>query len=258
MIIDSHVHYGFLFFPVRHRSADDVIKIMDKYRIDISVMSNIKGIFYDFRNCNQEMYDDIKKYPGRLRGYIVVNPNYLEESLNEIEKFSKNPQFVGVKVHASWHNQYIDSPAFEPLFQKCEDLNLPVLVHSYVVDEYSDHVSAPERIANVARRHDIPIIVAHMGGNFKKTIKAIKGMENLYADISHGRERTSQLYVWEEGRVSEPVEELGAHRVLFGTDMPLIDPALLFGMMEDAGLSGHDTEMIMWKNAARIFNINVK
>lgn len=255
MIIDTHVHYGYIFFPIKVRTAEDIVDAMEKFHIDIGIVSNIAGIFYDFRGCNQELYDAISKYPDRLKGYIVINPNYIDESLEDLDRYSKFSQFVGVKLHASWHNKPIDGPEYEVLFKRCEELNLPILIHSYVVDDYSDQVSSPERIANVAKRHTNPIIMAHLGGNYRRACKAVKNVENIYVDISSGRERGSQLYVWELGRISDSVAELGADRVLFGTDFPLLDPAICFGMIEDAGLDEKEREMVMWRNANKLFKI---
>mgnify|MGYP005843142003 CR=1 FL=1 len=256
MIIDMHVHYGFLFFPINLFSSDDLVKKMDTFKIDVGIVSNVRGIFYDFRDCNRELHNAISKYPGRLKGYIVVNPNYIEESIEQIVEYSKEPQFVGVKLHASWHNKPIDGCEFAPIFEKCDELKLPVLVHSYVVDDFSDQVSSPERIVNVAKRYSNPIIVAHMGGNSKRTIKAVKNIENVYIDISSGRERASQLYVWQFGRVDEAVKELGADKILFGTDFPLLDPSICMGMMEDSYLGDEERELIMYKNACKVFNMN--
>jgi uncharacterized protein len=255
MIIDVHVHYGYLFFPIKLFGVPDLIKKMDVFGLDISIISNLRGIFHDFRDCNRELYEAISGYPDRLKGYIVVNPNYPEESLRQIEEYSKIKQFIGVKLHASWHNQPIDNKKFDVIFEKCEELDLPVLVHSYVADDSADQVSCPERIANVAMRHKNPIIIAHMGGNSKRTARAVKDIGNVYIDISSGRERATQLYVWKLGRVDDAVRELGAERVLFGSDFPLLDPSICMGMMEDSKISGREKELVMYKNAKRIFDI---
>lgn len=257
MFVDVHVHYGYLFVPIKYLDISEIVKTMDKFNINVGIISNIRGIFYDFRNCNSELYKEISKYPDRLKGYIVANPNYMKESLEEIKKYSKMPQFVGVKLHASWHNKPIDGAEFEPIFSLCEELNFPVLIHSYVVEDYADQVSSPERIANVAKRHSNPLIIAHMGGNSRRTNKAAKNIDNLYIDISSGRERASQLYVWELGRVDEAVKELGAEKILFGSDFPLIDPAMCIGMMEDAGITQEQRDLISWKNACKIFKLKI-
>jgi Predicted metal-dependent hydrolase of the TIM-barrel fold len=256
MLIDVHLHYGFEFFPIRASVSEDLIRAMNKFNIDVGIVSSVGGIWYTYPDCNREMYDSIKKFPDRLKGYIVVNPNYPGAAIRQLEEYSQIPQFVGVKVHPSWHNKFVDGPEYEPIFQKCEELNLPVLVHSYVIDDYEDQVSCPERIANVARKHKNPIIVAHMGGNSKRACKAIKDVDNLYMDISSGRERASQLYVWELGRVENAAREIGAEKILFGSDLPLLDPAICIGLMEDSVLSDKERELIMWKNSSKIFKIN--
>jgi predicted TIM-barrel fold metal-dependent hydrolase len=160
-----------------------------------------------------------------------------------------------VKLHASWHNRPIDGPEFAPIFELCEELALPVLIHSYVVDDFGDQNSCPERIANVAKRHKNPLIAAHMGGNARRCFKALRGLDHVYVDISSGRERASQLYVWRYGRVDEAVAELGAERVLFGSDFPLLDVSICMGMMADAHLDDNTRDLIMSGNARRIFGL---
>ncbi|MFO7637259.1 MAG: amidohydrolase family protein [Clostridia bacterium] len=252
MIIDVHIHYGYLFLPIRAAKAPELIASMDNYGIDLGIVSHLGGIFGDFRQCNRELKEAISPYSDRLKGYIVVNPNYPAEALAQLEEFAREPSFVGVKLHASWHDQPIDGPAYRTIFDKCEELSLPVLVHSYVIGE-DDQVSSPERIARVAKRHAIPLIMAHMGGNATRGCRAVMEAENLYMDISSGRERASQLYVWELGRVENAVRQLGADKVLFGSDLPLLDPAICMGMMADSNLTATERRMVMGDNAARIF-----
>jgi Predicted metal-dependent hydrolase of the TIM-barrel fold len=255
MLIDVHVHYGYSFFPIEPANAETLISTMDKYKIDISMVSSFRGIFYDFRDCNSEMFRAIEAYPQRLQGYVVLNPNYPELSQAELKKYREHPQFAGVKLHASWHNKPIDGKEFAFIFDLCDEWDIPMLIHSYVEDDFSDQVSSPERIANVAKRHKNKIIMAHMGGNSRRACRAIANLENLYMDISSGRERASQLYVWELERIANAVKEVGADRILFGTDFPLLDPSICLGMFEDAILSEEDFQKIAWENAVGIFKI---
>ena len=255
MIIDTHVHCGFFYFPIRQLDADGMLAVMDRFGIDISIISNIDGLFYDFNDCNDAIKLMLAKAPDRLKGYVVCNPNYLEKSLAEIKKYARHPDFVGVKLHASWHNRPIDGSEFAPIFELCEELMLPVLIHSYVVDDTGDQNSCPERIANVARRHKNPLITAHMGGNARRCFKALRNFEHVSVDISSGRERASQLYVWRCGRVDEAVIEMGAKRVIFGSDFPLLDVSICMGMMEDARLDDKTRDLIMSGNAQRIFGL---
>lgn len=260
-IIDVHTHCGYQFFPMRCDNASHVLTVMDRFGIDLTVLSSIEAIFYDFRGANERIEQVLLACPERLYGYIVVNPNYPHESQELIGRYAEHPQFLGVKMHPSWHNKAIDGTAFAPLFASCEKHGLPVLIHSYVVDDAADQVSSPERILRVAKRHANPLIIAHMGGNHHRMIRAMLDEGNpahVFTDISTGRERASQLYAWSVRRVEDAVQALGAEKILFGTDFPPLDPSISFGMMRDAQLSVDEQEAIYWRNARRIFKFPVK
>jgi len=255
MIIDVHAHCGYMFFPIRIEKEDEIVNLLDKYKIDKCIISHIKGIFYDFRGANEELLKGMRKYPSRLYGYVIVNPNYLDESLAEIEKYAKIENFVGVKLHPMWHATSPNSKPYRLIFEKCEELKLPVLVHSFDPDTQETNISAPEKLAQVAGKYTIPIIMAHLGGNEKRGVQSAKHVENLYVDISGGRQDADQQYVWSPQRIELAVGELGPERVLFGTDLPLIDPSITLGMMRDAQISEKEKDMIFYLNAQRIFKL---
>jgi len=254
MIIDVHAHYGYTFFPIRVEREDDIVKYMNIYGIDKCIMSNFRGIFYELNNANYEVMKAIEKYPRRLYGYIVVNPNYQEESIKEIKHYAEVKGFVGVKIHPAWHGVPVDSELYKSIFESCERAKLPVLAHSFVSEFLGDQVSAPERLARIAPRYSIPIIMGHMGGNSRRGIKAAKGIENLFVEISGGRQDADSPTGWNTQRVEVAVKELGADKVMFGTDLPLVEPACAMGIMDDAELTTDEKEMVMYKNAERIFS----
>jgi predicted TIM-barrel fold metal-dependent hydrolase len=72
--------------------------------------------------------------------------------------------------------------------------------------------STPMDVAELARRHpSVPIICGHTGGNWEIGIRAIRGVKNLYADLA-GSDPTA-------GFVEMAVRELGAGRVIYGSDV---------------------------------------
>ena len=253
MIIDCHAHLGWWFFPIKQESGADLIPIMDKWHIDKAVCSSVRAIMEDCRNANKQVEEWIAPYSGRLYGYIVLNPHYPEIWQRDLETYAANPQFVGVKLHPAWHSCPIDSKPYAAIFKRCEELKLPILAHSYDPTPDTISPSAPERLARVAQEYDMQIIMGHMGGNAVRGIKACaSSTSNLSLEISAGRENAGQQYAWDLLRVRRAVDALGAERVLFGSDMPLVDPAICFGAIRDTDLTPEQHDLIMWKNAARI------
>jgi hypothetical protein len=255
MIVDVHAHYGATFFPIKTEKEQAIIRMMDSYSIDICVVSSFKGLFYGMPGCNEEVYRGLKNSGGRLAGYIVANPNYPEESLSDIERFSKLKGFVGVKLHPAWHGVPLDDKRYVPILKLCEEKNLPVLIHSFVSEFIGSQVSEPERVAKIAKEYRCPIILGHLGGNTRRGVEAARSAGNLYVEICGGRQDADSRSVWTVDRVALPVKVLGADRVLFGTDLPLVDPSSSFGIMEEAELSSNDRDKIMYANAKSLFGL---
>ncbi|MDO8682136.1 MAG: amidohydrolase family protein [Armatimonadota bacterium] len=256
MIIDCHAHLGWWFFPIRQENAADLIPIMDKWKIDKAIFSSVRAIMEDCRDANKQIAAWISQYPDRMYGYITLNPHYPEIWKRDLETYTENPQFVGVKLHAAWHSCPINSKPYASIFKWCEEMKLPILAHSYDPTPDNMSPSAPERLARVAQERDVQIVMGHMGGNPIRGIKACASSgPNLSLEISAGRENAGQHYAWDLLRVRRAIDALGPERVLFGSDMPLVDPAICFGAIKDSELTPEEHDLVMWKNAARIFGV---
>jgi predicted TIM-barrel fold metal-dependent hydrolase len=95
---------------------------------------------------------------------------------------------------------------------------------------------------------DLPIIMAHMGGDlWWEGIAAARESPNLYVDPCGTCADADKIGV--------AVRELGAERMLFGSDYTLFDPAYTLGMIEDADLSAEQRALILYGNAQRLFNL---
>jgi hypothetical protein len=255
MIIDVHAHYGTTFFPLDVEYEGAIVKMMDSFSIDICVVSGFRGLFYGQDHCNEEVYRGIQKSGGRLVGYVVANPNHFEQSLEDIERYGKLKEFVGVKLHPAWHGVPLDDRRYAPILKLCEELNLPILIHSFVSELVGLQVSEPERVVKVAKEYKCPIILGHMGGNTRRGVEAAKHYDNLFVEICGGRQDADSRSVWTLDRVELPLKELGADRILFGTDLPLVDPSSSFGIVEEAEIPPVSREKIMYKNAKQLFGL---
>lgn len=256
MIIDVHTHYGYSFFPIETMFHEGIVEMMDIYNIDIGITSGFRGIFYELDNCNEEVYQGILKSNGRLKGYVVVNPNHIDKSLSDIETYMAYDEFVGVKIHPAWHGVPIDDARFHPIIDLCTDKGIPLLVHSFVSEYTGPQVSEPERITKVAKRNKKCVIVmGHIGGNTRRGVNAAKGIDNIFVEICGGRQDADSTSVWTSDRLSLPIKELGSERVLFGTDLPLIDPSSSIGILEESNFASLEKENVMYRNAKKLFSI---
>jgi predicted TIM-barrel fold metal-dependent hydrolase len=242
-IIDVHAHYGNWPFPGQDASMEKFIQILDKYQIKKTIISSAKAIFYDFREGNEDLNEFLKK-DSRFYGYIVINPNYQKESINEIVKYARpGSKFIGVKLHPDYCRVPVNSKKTLDILEAVQHLSLPLLVHSW-----STPYSNPKYIIETSTAMpQLKIIMAHMGGPvWKQGIEAAtKASGNIYLEISSG--------LGDKGQVMEAVKAVGAQRVLFGTDTTLFDPGWALGKVEAAELNKQERQMILYQNAMDLF-----
>lgn len=129
-----------------------------------------------------------------------------------------------------------------------ESAGVPVLLHAL-----HDSVRQPENcstgvhVANIARRHPgTKILMAHFGGNCYHGIPSVRDCPNVWCDMSgpsfHG------------DNLNYAVENLGAERVLFGTDMPGASFITNYAQVMAAELTDAQRELILCKNAEKLLN----
>ena len=57
------------------------------------------------------------------------------------------------------------------------------------------------------------------------------------------------------GLVEWAVREIGAHRILFGTDTPLYSAPMQRARIDYAEINDDDKRVILWENAAKLLNL---
>jgi predicted TIM-barrel fold metal-dependent hydrolase len=157
---------------------------------------------------------------------------------------------VGVKIHPELHGYTIRRYG-RRLMEFAERRDAVVLTHS------GQPKSLPAHFADLA--NDFPsvrLILAHLGFGHDRDIslqvRAIQKSRhgNLYADTSSSMSIVSRLIEW-------AVAEVGADRLLFGTDTPLYFAAMQRARIEAADISAADKRRILRDNARRLLRIDL-
>ncbi len=260
MAIDVHAHYGQY---CREDSSALCNTLMSADAAVVGQRANAAGIQWTIVSplfgllprgkanaveANRVAMRDIAETNGLLL-YAIVNP-LQPKTFDQAREMVKEPRCVGIKVHPEEH-QYRISDHGDTIFGFTSGLNVPVLVHS------GCPYSLPEDYLPFANKYpDGSIILAHLGNGAGRDnqpdlqVRAIAQARhgNLYTDTSSSRSIMPGLLEW-------AVTEIGAHRILFGTDAPLYSTGMQKARIDEAEISDQDKTLILRENAQKLFNL---
>jgi predicted TIM-barrel fold metal-dependent hydrolase len=243
-IIDTHVH---LCDDDSFRHTLELERAAGVERMVVSCLEPCDGCYKptpeQFRQDNARVYEWMKREPGFVEGWVYVNPQHGKEALEEIERGVSEYGMLGIKLECGC---VCTDARCDAIMQKAADLGVPVLQHTWFkITGCLPGESTPADVAVSARRFpQVRIIMAHMGGDWQRGVRAVRDLPNVLVDISGS--------IVDCGMIEEGVAELGAERVLFGTDLPDIDFWTSLGKVAGADISGDEKNLILYANAARL------
>ncbi|MGH3655651.1 MAG: amidohydrolase family protein [Micromonosporaceae bacterium] len=242
MIIDVHAHWGPWFFQMDVAGLSTNLAVMDRYGIDLAIVSATEAVCYDPVPGNRAMAD-VLDTTDRLYGYVTVNPRRLDDAERDLRRYLATGRFVGAKLHTDYTGSPVTSAQTRDALAMLADLDCPVLIHTWgpsVLDLAQVCIDLPALRA----------IAGHMGADgHRYAIEAAQACDRLYLEPcwSHAP----------AGRYAEVVAAVSDRQLLFGTDATLIDPASAYGAVAAAGVTGETAERIAWRNAAELFGLAV-
>ena len=255
MIIDCHVHlrgdYG------SAQDAGDIqVKYADRLGIDRMCLSlgNFRTGIFD-EECapaefmirhNDDVWRVCERHPERFIPFCYLNPCYLSDSLQEIERCIVNGPFRGIKLGL---DMFCDQPNLDVLASRAAELSVPVLQHTWIKTTGNfPHESEPWRLADLAERHgETTFMMAHSGGNWEKGLKTIIDQANIVTDICGGDP--------EIGEAEMAVRLVGVERVVYGSDAPGRSYASQIAEVLGADLTEDEKAAILGGNMRRVLGL---
>jgi predicted TIM-barrel fold metal-dependent hydrolase len=247
-IIDAHAHLGL--WPsswLPHPDADALLTAYDRTGTGHAVISHLSSIWGgDTPAGNAAALAAAAAHPDRLSVWLVANPNRPQDAELLAEQL-RSPLVRGFKVHPDTHDCPIDDARLDWVWRLAVEAGVPVLAHGFAGTVHSD----PLLFGTVAARYpELTLIVGHSGATvdgFRRTIAVGQQHPSILAETCGS---------WMTGRwLRRLVAELGASRVLHGTDACLIDPRYGVGRVLGAGLSADDRALVLGGNARRVLGL---
>lgn len=197
----------------------------------------------DFRKQNDEVLQALSHWHHRAFGFVYLNPKYVQESLDELNRCVRDNMMVGVKL---WVAEKCNSGNLDKIVERAAELKAVIFQHTWIkVGGNLPGESTPMDMAELAARHpNVPMICGHTGGDWELGIRAIRAHKNLYSDLAGG-DPTS-------GFAEMAVRELGAERVIYGSDIGGRSFASQLAKVHGANIPDSAKKLIFAENLRRL------
>ena len=279
MIIDSHVHVYPPSFRERRgeiarrdatfrelysnpaavlADAGDLLAAMDAAGVGVAVAVGIGWTDHEVaREANDYLAEAVARSGGRLLAFGSVNPAWGDDALAEVERCAAMGLAGVGELHPDTQGFGIDDAAvMGPLMATAGRLGMPVLTHASEPVGHSypgkGTVTPDKLLRFIEAFPGQTVIAAHWGGGlpFYALMPEVKAaLADTYFDTA------ASPFLYTPDIFPSVARVVGAERVLFGTDFPLIAHPRLLAQVRGSGLSEDEQAMITGGNAARLFGL---
>jgi predicted TIM-barrel fold metal-dependent hydrolase len=301
MLIDAHSHWlpdeiisNAHFFHKGWGDIEAQLKMMDGAGIDAAVLSyptsdahlKLGSISQVAHTYNDNVSQILKRYPKRFIGAAVLPVDNAIDMLEELKRATNDLGFKAISLASSYNGIYLDDKMFLPIYKEAESKNIPVFVHSQIVnpigfERVKDPLLTPVveyvfdttisvgklLMSDILRQYPkVRFIFAYFGGavcylkqRFDATyamLRSINFVKDLQANPS---DYLKNIYVDTSGDTTKAnfllaLELMGPRHILWGSDWPAKkDVAGGMNAVKDLDISHADKENILGGNLKTIF-----
>jgi predicted TIM-barrel fold metal-dependent hydrolase len=261
MLIDINANIGH--WPFRQTDCNtcaDLLERMDRYGVDVSVVSNMNGIFYkDTHAANEELYEELntdRRFLDRFMPFAILNPIYAGWK-RDLDICITEMGMKGIRLYPKYHDYELTDPSCIELVEMVRDRELVVALTLRMVDSRSRSCMDIDREWKLS--DVIPII------------KEVPDAKYLVLNIANGIHlneedtafiKNSDVVFDTSGRniynLSELINKFGTDMFAFGTHSPILDYVtglLRIESLRDSEADEATKELLKSGNAIRTLGI---
>ena len=248
-IWDDHCHLGSVPGDTPEERMAFLIRCADRLGIERLLLSqgysaHLHPTPDQLREENDRVLRAVRRFPDRSYGSVYVSPAYPELSVQEFNRCVRDGPMVSIgEVEA---DRPCNVPEMDPIVERAASMKAPILQHTWLKAGGNEPgESTPYDLVELAQRHpEVQFVCIHTGGDWERGIRIIRATKNVSAEIA-GSNPTS-------GFVEMAVREIGAERVIYGSDVGGRSFASQLAKVLGAGIPQSAKELILGGNLRRL------
>jgi predicted TIM-barrel fold metal-dependent hydrolase len=241
-IYDTHTHIGTARHSGRVCTAEDLLRHMDGFGIDRSVLIPFP-VVEDYRAAHDEIGAAVRHWPDRFAGCACLYPFLPPAQFqDELSRCSEELGFRALKLQPQYHGLNPLSRHSDFFFEAALKRRMALVVHTGAGAPFA----LPSLYIAPARKFpDLKIVVGHAGGGVYagEAIVAAMVCSNIYIELSSLMPH----------HIAEVLSNVPTNRLMIGSDLPE-SISTEIGKILSLHVDERSKEDILWNTAARFFD----
>jgi predicted TIM-barrel fold metal-dependent hydrolase len=241
-------------------SIEAYLEKMDRAGVERSFLIAVRAGNLRMKGSFEIPYERVAeicaRYPDRFSGLAGIDPFRGMQQLRDLETAVEEFDFIGAHLYPHWFELAPDAAQYYPTYAKCCELDVPIMMQVgqnliYQKDVRLPSVARPILLDRVAIDFpELKIIGIHIGIPWTDEMIA---MAWKHRNVFIGVDAYAPRY-WPPNLVHY-LNTYGKHKVLFGTDFPVIDPERAMQEISALNIRAEAYPLLMSENARRIYKL---
>ena len=233
-------------------TAEQLIASMEAAGVDCSIAFPFgwsdPGIIEE---CNSYLLDVMRQYPGRIIGLAALQPNAGKRAVAELERCARaGMPGCGELMPHGQDFRLSDLALLAPIIEVVRAHNLFLLTHTSEPVGHLYHGKgnvAPGDLEVFLRAFpDVRVVAAHWGGGFP-FYELMPEVQQVAANLWYDSAASPYLYRADIFPIAARL--VGAQKLLFASDYPLISQKRMLEYTRSSGLTNDELTLVLGANA---------
>ena len=249
-VVDFHCHVGRQGSYGVDDEPERYLRIFDAAGVDVGCVNCV--FLGDARRGNDAVARLVDARPDRFVGAAFVTPHYPEECVAELDRCFDELGMKFIKIYPDYYGKANDHPDYFPIYEWANDRGVAIMGHATFLFD-PPHLDIPARFLGLHERFpNVTWVIAHAGNDTEGQIGAVEAAQRCDKVV------LETCTSWgEHGTIERLVNGAGEDRVIYGSDIPLMDPRLQIARVTTADISEEAKRKVLGLNTMRLLGLEL-